>query len=77
MWIFEYILAGIPVIASDLPEMKNIFNKYKIGYCVPHNNIQKQVKAVNKILNGNFSNVQNIALEEFVWENQDKELKRP
>ena len=54
--------------------MKNIINKYKIGYCVPHNNIQKQVEAVNKILNGNFSNVQNIALEEFVWENQDKEL---
>ena len=29
--LFEYIMAGIPVIVSDLPEMKRLVNECKIG----------------------------------------------
>ncbi len=32
--IHEYIMAGIPVVASDLPEMKNIVNSYGAGVTV-------------------------------------------
>jgi glycosyltransferase involved in cell wall biosynthesis len=29
--LFEYIMAGIPVLVSDLPQMKKIVEKYKVG----------------------------------------------
>lgn len=29
--LFDYIMAGIPVIVTDLPELRNIVEKYKIG----------------------------------------------
>jgi glycosyltransferase involved in cell wall biosynthesis len=32
--MFEYIMAGLPVLASDLPQMKKIIDKYKVGECV-------------------------------------------
>ena len=32
--LFEYIMAGIPVIVSDLPQMKNIIETYNVGKIV-------------------------------------------
>jgi glycosyltransferase involved in cell wall biosynthesis len=32
--LFEYIMAGIPVIVSDLPQMKNIIETYDVGKIV-------------------------------------------
>ena len=29
--LFEYIIAGLPVLSSDLPQMKEIINIYKVG----------------------------------------------
>ena len=29
--LFEYIMAGVPVLCSDLPQMKNIIDEYKVG----------------------------------------------
>jgi glycosyltransferase involved in cell wall biosynthesis len=33
--LFEYIAAGIPVIASALPETRRLVESYAIGWCVP------------------------------------------
>jgi glycosyltransferase involved in cell wall biosynthesis len=30
--LFEYLLAGIPVIVNDLPEQRKFINKYKCGW---------------------------------------------
>lgn len=32
--LFEYIMAGIPVISSSLPQMKNIVDQFNVGVCV-------------------------------------------
>ena len=32
--IFDYIHAGIPILASSLPEVKAIIEQYSVGYCI-------------------------------------------
>ena len=32
--MFEYIMAGLPVLASDLPQMKKIIDTYQVGECI-------------------------------------------
>lgn len=38
--IFEYAMANVPVLVSNLPEMKKIVMQYKIGVVTKENNIQ-------------------------------------
>jgi len=33
--LFEYIAAGIPVVASALPETRALVERYGVGWCVP------------------------------------------
>ena len=69
--LFEYALSGLPIIASNLPEIKKILNKYSLGYCVPLNDIKEQIKFIEKILlDKNTKKIQNIAENKLVWENQ-------
>lgn len=32
--LFEYIMAGLPVLASDLPEMRNVIEQGEVGTCI-------------------------------------------
>ena len=69
--IFEYALANIPVIASSLPEMEKIINKFNIGSTVYYNDKNEQKKAINKLLvDKKIKNIQKIAEKYFVWEKQ-------
>lgn len=45
--MFEYIMAGLPVIASDLPQMKKIIETYKVGECINIENENIIVTALN------------------------------
>ncbi|MBN2639261.1 MAG: glycosyltransferase [Bacteroidales bacterium] len=33
--LFDYLHAGIPVLVSDLPELKNVIEKYNVGIIIP------------------------------------------
>jgi glycosyltransferase involved in cell wall biosynthesis len=33
--LFEYIAAGVPVVAADLPETRRLVESYGVGWCVP------------------------------------------
>jgi hypothetical protein len=33
--LFEYIAAGVPVVASALPEIRRLIESYEVGWCVP------------------------------------------
>ena len=48
--IFEYAAVGLPVVATDLSEMKKAITEYNLGYCIRFGDEVGLVKAVEKIL---------------------------
>ena len=73
--IFEYALANVPVIASNLLEMETIIKKFNLGLTVPHNDKGKHKWAVNKLLyKTNGTTIQKTAEKNFVWEEQKDEF---
>lgn len=73
--IFEYLIAGLPIIISDLPEQKAILKKYSCGWCVKDGQLLKKLVAeinindirVNK--NNVIKNTVNIG-----WHNEESKL---
>jgi len=49
--MFEYMSAGLPVIASDFPEWKTIINETNCGICVNPHNPNQISNAIQTILN--------------------------
>lgn len=47
--LFDYISAGIPVIASDLPEVRKIIDRYECGLVIPSVNADEIINALKKI----------------------------
>ncbi|MBI5538688.1 MAG: glycosyltransferase [Bacteroidia bacterium] len=78
--IFDYIQAGIPVLASDFPEMKRIVENYNVGKCT----LEKDPKMLALIINTMLFDDKAIAVwkenlkkaaTELNWENEEKFLK--
>jgi glycosyltransferase involved in cell wall biosynthesis len=46
--LFEYIMAGLPVIASDLPQMKKIVEQYRIGEAINITNLENIIEVLKK-----------------------------
>ena len=72
--IFDYIQAGIPILISDLPEMKTIIDNYEVGEVVKSRNPKELASQIKSILQKDFSAGLEEAGKEFIWENQEKEL---
>ena len=78
--IFEYYLAGLPVISSDFKYWNKIVIKYQCGYVVDPFNIESIVHAIEKIINnpstgkrmGN--NGKKLVNNKYNWENEEKKL---
>jgi len=47
--LFEYVAAGIPVLASDLPQMKQIIDRYGVGRYVNPENEDEIIEALNHL----------------------------
>lgn len=71
--IFEYIMANLPIIVSNLKEMKKIVKSNKLGIILKKNNTRSIIEAVNKILKTSFNNTEKIK-KIYCWENQEKKL---
>ncbi len=77
--LFDYIHAGIPVLASDLPELKKIINRYDIGYFL-QNHDPKNIAATIEYIFENAERYKMLksntekAREELCWENEEKNL---
>lgn len=48
--LFEYIMAGIPIIGSNFPEMKNIIEGEGIGFTVNPDNPKEIASSINKLI---------------------------
>ena len=73
--LFEYIMAEIPVVVSDLPQMKMIVEKYDVGFAVDFNDDDQIIKSIKHLTEDkNFyeSKKQNcrIASQELNWEKE-------
>ena len=78
--LFDYISAGIPVIATDLPEIAKIIHEYKCGILIPEANAEEISKAIkelrdNKDLLSELKRNSAIASESINWENESKKVE--
>lgn len=78
--MFEYMLAGIPLIASNFPLWQEIVGKYDCGILVDPNNPEQIAQAALELIaNQDRSrqmgiNGRNAVLEYFNWEQEQKKL---
>jgi glycosyltransferase involved in cell wall biosynthesis len=49
--LFEYVMAEIPVITTDLPQMKKIIDDYNVGFTVKENDIEQLLLILNNLKN--------------------------
>ncbi len=79
--LFDFMHAGIPVLASDLPEIAKITGKYKTGILINKLSPEKIAEKINYLLNNpeqlllfqeNIKKIQ----KKYCWEHEEKELLR-
>ena len=78
--LFDYINAGVPILASRLPEIEKIINKYKIGTFIENHNPEHISKKIffcinNDSLIAEWEKNIKIAKEELNWENEKRIFK--
>lgn len=73
--LFEYIMVEVPVIVSNLPQMKEVIEKYDVGFTVEFENKDELIAAIKKLTEDSDlheSKKQNchIASQELNWEKE-------
>ncbi len=75
--LFDYLHANIPVLVSDLPEMKRLVLEYKIGEIATSREPKKLAKQIKKILHSEKEKYQTFlqkAQEKLHWQHEEKIL---
>lgn len=72
--IFDYIHAGIPVIVSDLPEMKKLVESYKVGSVLYDRTPESLAKQIQEVINNDYSSALQKAKKELNWSNEKEKL---
>jgi glycosyltransferase involved in cell wall biosynthesis len=78
---FEYVHAGTPVIASNIPSFDDLVGENKVGILVNHNSITEIAGAIEKLLTNkdiwdDFHRECLKARQEWNWEQQEEKLLR-
>ena len=77
--LFEYFMAGLPVVASDLPEIRGVINRFETGLLVDPSSAENVAKGLRTLVEeaslrrsyaANTSNV----FETFSWEKASEEF---
>ena len=72
--IFDYIQANVPILVSDLPEMKSVVLNYKVGEIVTNRDPKKLAHQIENLLKKDFSITLQKAKETLIWEHQEELL---
>ncbi|MFP3447181.1 glycosyltransferase family 4 protein [Pseudomonas sp. SIMBA_067] len=75
--LFEYVIAGLPVVATDFPEIRKIVRNNDIGLLVPENDEHALSDAIEKLLDNrelrdHFANNAKNTARNLNWETQEK-----
>jgi len=72
--LFEYVFSGIPVLASDFPDISKIIEKYNLGKCsnLDTEGIYSTIKEFEKM--DNIPIIETKKIYELSWEAQEKKL---
>ena len=75
--LFEYAMVGLPVIVSDMKEMRDVVEKYNMGLVVDGDSVEEINSAIDSLLLKDLKyvklNARNAAIKN-AWENQEKKL---
>ncbi len=73
--IFDYIHAGIPVLATRFPEIEAIVDTYQTGVLIDHYEPEYLAQTINEMMERPYSteHFQSLA-SKFCWENEEKIL---
>lgn len=75
--LFDYIMAGLPVIVSDLKEMKKFVEENNVGYVVDSTDSDKVIELLKNISKEDakeFNKNLEIVAKKYSWEEQEKVL---
>lgn len=77
--LFDYIRAGIPVLVSDLPEMKKIIAESQVGETIGSHNPNDIADAINSLLSdtqryNKYKTNTLAAAKKYCWENEEAVL---
>lgn len=77
--LFDYIHAGIPILSSELVEIKAIIDHYQIGYFISNHNPEGIAQVIKAIFEDNetYQRIKNntmVAKKELCWEVEEKTL---
>jgi len=77
--LFDYIQAGIPILASNLPEVAAVIQQYGVGMLIENHSPKEIANKIELMLAQDFKANNQAALRkaaaELVWENQENILK--
>jgi len=78
--IFDYMKAGIPVLASNLTEVANIIDSYKVGLVIPNHNPKTILEGLKTLTNNKkqqekFSKNGKQAIKTLNWETEVEPIR--
>lgn len=77
--LFEYIHAGLPVVATDFPEIRKVIDEHKVGLLVPEGDLSEIVKVLNSLIESQetrrqFAERSLLVAKDLSWEEQESSL---
>ncbi|MEQ9103255.1 MAG: glycosyltransferase [Rhodothermales bacterium] len=77
--LFEYLAAGVPVVASDLPEIRAVLESTQAGMCVDPSHVRELAAALQHVCDNQTTYRPNArrAAERFNWENEAQAFVTP